>query len=103
MGMCCTASMASRFSVSETGRPALQGLGQLTRVVGGEEHQRDLAGGDRSQLGNGDLVVGQDLEQQGLGLYLDPVDLVDEQHDGIVGADGLEEGPGEEELLCEDV
>ena len=33
-----------------------------------------------------DLVLGEDLEQQRLGLDLDAVDLVDQQHDRIVGA-----------------
>ena len=81
----------------------LERLGQLTGVVRGEEHQRDLLGLDRAQLGDRHLVVGEDLEQQGLGLDLDPVDLVDQQHDGIVGPDGLEQRAGEQELVGEDV
>src|SRR5437763_368064 len=83
--------------------PTLEGLGQLAGVVRREEHQGQLGGGHRSQLGDRDLVVGQDLEQQGLGLHLDPVDLVDEQHDRFGGADGLEQGPGEKKVLAEDV
>src|SRR5262245_16734084 len=66
--------------------PAFECLRELTSVVRREEHQRDLRRRDRAQLGNGDLVVGQDLEQQGLGLDLDAVDLVDEQHDRLFAA-----------------
>jgi hypothetical protein len=57
----------------------------------------------RPQLGNRHLVVGEDLQQQRLGLHLDPVHLVDEQHDRLVRPDGLQQGPGQQELLGEDV
>ena len=82
---------------------ALERLGQLAGVVRREEHQRDLLGVDRAQLGDRHLVVGEDLEQQRLGLDLDAVDLVDQQHDRILGADGLEQRAGEQELVGEDV
>ena len=82
---------------------ALERLGQLTGVVRGEEHQRDLLGLDGAELGDRHLVVGEDLEQQGLGLDLDAVDLVDQQHDRLVGPDGLEQRAGEQELVGEDV
>ena len=82
---------------------ALQRLGQLTGVVRREEHERDLLGRDRAELGDRHLVVGQDLEQQRLGLDLDAVDLVDQQHDRIVGRDRLEQRSGEQELVGEDV
>ena len=81
----------------------LEGLGQLTGVVRREEHERDLLGLDRAQLGDRHLVVGQDLEQQRLGLDLDAVDLVDQQHHGVGGADRLEQRPREQELVGEDV
>ena len=81
----------------------LEGLGQLPGVVGGQEHQRNLGGAHRPQLGDRYLVVGEDLQQQGLGLHLDPVHLVDEQHDRFVGPDGLQQGPGQQERLREDV
>ena len=82
---------------------ALERLGQLTGVVGGQEDQRDLLGPHRAELGDRHLVVGQDLEQQRLGLDLDPVDLVDQQHHRLVGPDGLEQRAGEQELVGEDV
>ncbi len=81
----------------------LERLGELAGVVGGQEHERDLLGLDRAQLGDRDLVVGEDLEQQRLGLDLDAVDLVDQQHDGIVGADRLEQRAGQQEVVREDV
>src|SRR3954447_2857729 len=81
----------------------LERLGQLTRVVGREEHERDLRRRHRAELGHRDLVVGQHLEQQRLGLHLDAVDLVDQQHNRVVAADRLEKRPGQQELLTEDV
>ena len=36
-------------------------------------------GAERAELGHGDLVVGQHLEQEGLELVVGPVDLVDQQ------------------------
>ena len=81
----------------------LQRLGQLAGVVRREEHDRPLLADDRAELRDRDLEVGQHLEQQRLGLDLDPVDLVDEQHDRLLGADRLEQRAGEQERLGEDV
>ena len=53
--------------------------------------------------GIADLVLGQDLEQQRLGLDLDAIDLVDQQHHRVVGGDRLEQRTGEQELVAEDV
>ena len=58
---------------------------------------------DRAQLGDRHLVVGEDLQQQGLGLDLDAVDLVDQQHDRLGGPDRLQQRAGEQELVGEDV
>ena len=60
-------------------------------------------GPHRAELGDRHLVLREDLEEQRLGLELDPVDLVDEQHDRLGRPDRLEQRPGEEELLGEDV
>ena len=70
-----------RFSASE----------KLAGVVGGEEHHGQLRGPHGAQLGDRHLVLGEDLEQQRLGLELDAVHLVDEQHDGLGGPNGLEQ------------
>src|SRR5437763_332294 len=88
--------------VEEQAAP-LQRLRQLPGVVGGEDHDRAPHGRDRAQLRHRHLEVGQHLEEQGLGLDLDPVDLVDEEHHGLVGPDGLQQGPSEQEGFGEDV
>ena len=62
---------------------ALERLGQLTRVVGGQQHDRLGAGLDPSQLGDRDLEVGEQLEQHRLELLVGLVDLVDQQHDRL--------------------
>src|SRR4051812_3913583 len=82
---------------------ALQGLGQLARVVGGQQHERMRLRLDHAQLGDADLEVAQDLEQHRLELLVGLVDLVDQQHDGLCLRDRLEQRAGEQELLAEDV
>jgi hypothetical protein len=82
---------------------ALERLAQLTGVVRGQEHERDLGRRDRAELGDRDLVVGEDLEEQRLGLDLDAVDLVDQQDDRLGRGDRLEQRTGEQELVREDV
>src|SRR5271163_4162408 len=72
---------------------ALERLGELAGVVGGEEHHRELRRPHRAELGDRHLVLREDLEQQRLRLELDAVDLVDEEHDRFGGADRLEERP----------
>jgi hypothetical protein len=80
-----------------------QRLRQLPGGVGGEHDQGPLGAGDGAQLGDRHLEVRQHLQQQRLGLHLDPVDLVDQQHHRVGGPDGLQQGPGEQERLGEDV
>ena len=60
---------------------ALERLGQLARVVGGEQHDRVRAGLDPPELRDRDLEVRQQLEQHRLELLVGLVDLVDQQHD----------------------
>ena len=88
--------------VQEQAAP-LQRLRQLSGVVGGQEDQRDLGGAHGPELRDRHLIVREDLQEQGLGLHLDPVDLVDQQHDRLLGADGLQQGPSQQEGLGEDV
>ena len=82
---------------------ALERLGQLARVVGGEQHQRVGLGLDDAELRDRDLEVRQDLEQHRLELLVGLVDLVDQQHDRLVGGDRGEQRAREQELLAEDV
>ena len=58
---------------------------------------------DHAELGDRDLEVGQELEQHRLELLVGLVDLVDQQHDGLLGRDRGEQRPLEQELLAEDV
>ena len=66
---------------------------------------RRRLGPDRAHLRDGDLEVGEHLEQEGLEGLVGPVDLVDEQHRraGQVGLERLEEGPAHQEALGEEV
>ena len=54
-------------------------------------------GRDRPQLGDRDLEVGEQLEQEGLELVVGAVDLVDEQDDGAVGLERLEQRAAQQE------
>ena len=81
----------------------LQRLGQLARVVRGQHDDRMGARLDHAQLRDRDLEVRQDLEQHRLELLVGLVDLVDQQHDRLGGGDRLQQRPGEQELLGEDV
>ena len=82
---------------------ALQRLGQLARVVGGEQHDRVRARLHPAELGDRDLEVGQHLQQHRLELLVGLVDLVDQQHDRLLGGDRGHQRPREQELLAEDV
>jgi hypothetical protein len=57
----------------------------------------------RPELGDRDLEVGEDLEQQRLELLVGLVDLVDEQDDRLGRRDRRHERALEQELLAEDV
>ena len=81
----------------------LERLGQLTRVVRGEQHERVRPRLHDAELGDRDLEVGEHLEQHRLELLVGLVDLVDQEHDRLLGGDGVEERTGEHELLAEDV
>jgi hypothetical protein len=91
----CLLTLELRVVDVQVQAATLQRLGQLARVVRREEHEGDLRGGDRAELGDRHLVLGEDLEQQRLGLDLDPVHLVD-QEDHRIGpsGDGLEQRTG---------
>ena len=82
---------------------ALQRLGQLARVVRGEDDDRHRRRRDLAQLGDRDLEVGEQLEQHRLELLVGLVDLVDQQHDRLGAGDRLHQRPLEQELLAEDV
>ena len=81
----------------------LQGVGKLAAVVAGQEHHRRLGNRlDGADLRDGDLVVGEDLQQQGLELVVGLVNLVDQQHAAVLLAQRLEQGARLHELLGEE-
>ena len=106
-GACRRTISTSRSTVGvvepEVEAAALQGLGQLARVVGGEDDDGMGARLDHAQLGDRDLEVGEDLEQHRLELLVGLVDLVDQQHDRARARRSPQQRPGEQELLAEDV
>ena len=82
---------------------ALERLGQLARVVRGQQHDRVRARLDAAELGDRDLEVREQLEQHRLELLVGLVDLVDQQHDRLGRGDRGHQRPLEQELLAEDV
>jgi hypothetical protein len=82
---------------------ALERVVQLARAVGGEDDRRTPARLDRPDLGDRDLEVREDLEQEGLELVVGAVDLVDEQDDGLLGGDRLQQRTADEEVGPEEL
>ena len=78
-----------------------EGVVELTGAVGGEDHQRRAAGRDGPDLGDADLEVGEQLEQERLELVVGPIDLVDQQHGPVAGPDCLQERALKKELWAE--
>jgi hypothetical protein len=83
---------------------ALERVVDLAGAVGGDHGHRPVARGDRPQLGDGDLEVAQEFQQEALELLVGAIDLVDQQHRRPLEArvDRLEQRPLEQELLGED-
>ncbi len=86
----------------EVQAPALEGRGEVAGVVGGEHHVGRVLGAHRADLGDRDLELGEQLEQHGLQRLVGAVHLVDEQHDGLLGGDRLEQRARGEEPLGEE-
>ena len=59
---------------------AAQRLVQVARPVRGQHDDRLFGGAQRAALGNGNLEVGEEFEQEGLELLVGAVDFVDQQH-----------------------
>ena len=64
---------------------------------------RLVPGSNRAQLGNGDLPLGQHLEQERFERLVRAIHFVDEQHGRAVLGDRLEQRPLEQELFAEDL
>ena len=81
----------------------LQCVVELARAVGREDHDRRLVGDDRADLRDRDLEVRQQLEQERLELVVSAVDLVDQEHRPVAGADSVEQWSFEQELRPEEL
>ena len=62
--------------------PALERVVHLARAIGCEDDQRRFEGPHGPELGNGDLVFGEQLEQKPFELLVGAIDFVDEQDRG---------------------
>src|SRR5438128_3486877 len=81
---------------------ALERVRHLTRVVAGQDDEGDVPRLHGAELGHAHLEVGQHLEEEGLELGVRLVDLVDEQHAGLLRADGAQERPRQDEAVAEE-
>src|SRR5262252_1002449 len=86
----------------EVQAPALETVRELARVVRGEDDERDVVGPHRAELGHRHLEVREHLEQERLELRLGLVDLVDEQHDGLLGLDRRQKRPRRKKPIREE-
>ena len=84
-------------------RAPLERVVQLSGAIRGQHDGRPATCLDRPELGDGDLEVREDLQQERLELLVGPVHLVDQQDDLLVGVDGLEQRPPDEELRAEEL
>ncbi len=77
--------LARRVGIGDPviGAAAAERLVQLARPVGGEHDDRRRRRLDRADLRDGDLVVGEKLEQERLELVVGAVDLVDQEHRAV--------------------
>ena len=84
-------------------RAPLERVVQLARAVRRQDDRGYAACADRPELGDRDLEVRQDLQQERLELLVGTVDLVDQEHDLLVGVDRLEQRPPDQELGAEEL
>jgi hypothetical protein len=71
----------------------LERVVHLTGAVAGDHHDRGHLGVHGAELGHGHRVVREHLQQEGLELVVRAVDLVDQQHDGVVSSARAAAGP----------
>ena len=80
----------------------LEGVPEVAGVVAGEEGHGGYVRPHRAELRNGDLVGGEDLEQEGLELLVRLVDLVDEKDRSPLFAERPQQGPRLQERFGEE-
>src|SRR5947209_2361031 len=96
--------LPARIADVEVEAPAFQCVGELAGTIRGNDDVRYSLRANRPHLRDGDLEIGQELEEQALELFVGPVDLVD-QKDGCLRTtvgQGLEERAFQEKFLAED-
>src|SRR5438128_11181186 len=77
----------------------------LSRAIRGQDHVGRFLGADRSELGYGDLKVGENLEQKRFKLHVRPVNFVDEQNRWYfaIALNGFEQWPSDQIFFCKDL
>ena len=80
----------------------LERVGHLAGVVAGEDDERHVTGPQRAELGHAHLEVGEHLEEERLELGVGLVDLVDQEHAGLLRADRLQQRPRQDEAVAEE-
>ena len=83
----------------------LQGVMHLPRPVAGDDDEGRPLRADGAELGDADLEVAEQLEQERLELLVGAVDLIDQEdrRNQIAVVDRIEQGPAEQELRAEDL
>ena len=80
----------------------LQRVAEIALAVGGQDHGRRRDRGHRAELGNGDLEIAEDFQQQRFELGIRLVDLVDQQHAAGRLLQRLQQRPRLDEFLGEE-
>src|ERR687885_399935 len=70
----------------------LERFAQLPRVIRRQNNRGLLPGGERPELGYGDLKIAEHLQEKRFELGIGAVDLVDQQHHRVFGQDRAQEG-----------
>jgi hypothetical protein len=68
---------------------AAKGVRHVPRRVRGEHDERRMSGFECAELGDRDLVLRQNLEQESFELGVGSIDLVDEEHGGAFALEDL--------------
>src|SRR5690606_9924311 len=97
-----------RRAMAEANEPASASSmpGTLRRTMAGDGQDWRVVGGDRADLGDGHLEIGQQLEEEGLELLIGPIQLVDQEHGASPIAtrlDRLQEWACDEKVPAHDV
>src|SRR5690606_32573014 len=84
---------------------SFQRVVNFPRAVRRQDDDRDVLGANGAELGNGDLEVGQELEQEGFELLVGPVNLVDQENRRLVvgSINRLQERTLQQEIFRKDI